>query len=82
MEIVDISLNKKKQYVVDNINEMVLEDRVEIVQMIFNSPHRNNLKEKGNGTQIKLKDISDSLINQLYNYIYQKLSENENDIFV
>jgi hypothetical protein len=62
-------------FITDNINELLIQDRREILQMIYNSPSRSKLKEKGGGTQIKLNDLSEPLIEKIYNSIVQKLAD-------
>ena len=68
-------MSNKLIYIIDNINEIMIQDRREILQLIYNSPSRSKLKEKGGGTQIKLTDISPSLIDTIYNVIKKKLEE-------
>jgi hypothetical protein len=62
-------------FITDNINEVIIQDRREILQLIYNSPSRSKLKEKGGGTQIKLDDLSDSLVDKIYNLIQDRLTE-------
>jgi hypothetical protein len=62
-------------FITDNINEVMIQDRRSILQLIYNSPSRSKLKEKGGGTQIKLDDLSDSLVDKIYNLIQDKLAE-------
>jgi hypothetical protein len=68
-------MNSKIVFIIDNINEVMVQDRREILQLIYNSPSRSKLKEKGGGTQIKLDDLSDLLVDKIYNLILDKLTE-------
>ena len=68
-------MSSKLVFITDNINEVMIQDRREILQLIYNSPSRSKLKEKGGGTQIKLDDLSDILVDKIYNLIQNKLSE-------
>ena len=68
-------MSSKLVYITDNINEVMIQDRREILQLIYNSPSRSKLKEKGGGTQIKLGDLSDLLVDKIYNLIQDKLAE-------
>lgn len=68
-------MTSKLVFITDNINEVMIQDRREILQIIYNSSSRSKLKEKGGGTQIKLDDLSDSLVEKIYNLIQDKLSE-------
>ena len=70
-----VSIQFKKVFILDNINELQLQDRREILQLIYNSASRSKLKEKGSGTQIKLEDISDTLIEKIYGLMQEKLNE-------
>ena len=62
-------------FITDNVNELSIQDRREILQMIYNSQSRSKLKEKGGGTQIKLNDLSEQLIEKIYNSIVKKLAD-------
>lgn len=62
-------------FITDNVNELSIQDRREILQMIYNSQSRSKLKEKGGGTQIKLNDLSEQLIEKIYNNIVKKLAD-------
>lgn len=68
-------MEQKRIFVIDNINELVIDDRKKVLQMIYNSPSRNKLKEKGSGTQIKIKDVSDELIKKIYDFVEEKSKE-------
>lgn len=68
-------MSNKLIYIIDNINEIMVQDRREILQIIYNSPSRSKLKEKGGGTQIKITDLSQSLIEKIYSIIKIKLEE-------
>jgi hypothetical protein len=65
----------KKIYIIDNINELIIKDRKTVLQLIYNSASRSKLKEKGSGTQIKIKDIPNVLIESIYVFIEHKLKE-------
>jgi DNA polymerase III alpha subunit (gram-positive type) len=67
-------------YICDNVNELEHETRVSVLQMIFNSSSRCKIKEKGSGVQIKISDLSESLIIKLHSYIHEKI-EKQSQIF-
>jgi len=71
----------KLTFITDNINELLLQDRREILQMIYNSKSRSKLKEKGGGTQINLNDLSEQLIEKIYDCINKKISEQSLSMF-
>lgn len=74
------SKNLEASFICENINELFIIYRREILQMIYNSPSRNKLKEKGSGTQIKISDLTETLIHRIYTFIDQKLKEQKIDI--
>jgi hypothetical protein len=69
----------KKTYIFDNINELPIGDRREILQIVYNSQFRSKLQEKGAGVQIKLEDLSQPIIDRLYTTIMKKLKEYTTD---
>ena len=60
-------------YIIENINDLSIADRIEILQIIYNSPIRNKIKEKGNGIEIKITDIPETFILIIENIIKSKL---------
>jgi hypothetical protein len=70
----------KETFIFDNINELSILDRKEVLQMIYNSQFRSKIKEKGNGVQIKLDDLSESIIDKIFTYVSQKSNEQFMDI--
>lgn len=62
-------------FITDNINEIMIQSRREILQLIYNSPARSKLKEKGGGTQIKLSELPQELIEKIHTIIQKKLSD-------
>ena len=63
------------QYICDNVNELDHDSRVEVMQMIFRSASRDKITEKGNGVPIKLTDIPEPLIKDIYTFIDKKIKE-------
>lgn len=72
--------NNKELYIYENINDISINDRIEIVKHIYNSKFRNKLLEKGNGVQIKFTDLDDTMIDDIYKLINKKSKENMLDI--
>ena len=68
-------------FITDNVNELLIHDRREILQMIYNSQSRSKLKEKGGGTQIKLDELSEQLTEKIYNSIVQKLANQKIELY-
>ena len=70
----DINTSKYISYINDNINELKLSFRKEILQIIlYSNIDDDKIVEKGSGTQIKFSDIDPILLKNIYNYIYKKI---------
>jgi hypothetical protein len=70
-----MDIPSKKIYIIDNINELIINDRKTVLQMIYNSSSRDKLKEKGSGTQIKIEDLPNILIETIYVFVEEKSKE-------
>jgi hypothetical protein len=70
-----MEIYNKKIYIIDNINELIIDDRKTVLQIIYNSPSRNKLKEKGSGTQIKIENLPNALIENIYTFVEKKSKE-------
>ena len=70
-----MDISNKKIYIIDNINELIIKDRKTVLQMIYNSASRSRLKEKGSGTQIKIEDLANVLIENIYIFVEKKSKE-------
>lgn len=67
-------LDKYIIYIYDNINELKLDYRTEVLQMIlYSNIDDEKIVEKGNGCSIKFSDMDSTLIKNIYNFIYKKL---------
>lgn len=75
-----ISKEVKESFIFDNINELAIQDRLAILQIIYNSPDRRQLEEKGNGVQIKLQSISTKVLDDVYIAIKKKLQDQNLDL--
>lgn len=73
--LTNININVKKSFIFDNSNELDIDDRRELLQIIYNSKFRNTIKEKGGGVQIKLDELSNLIIDKLYLHILTRLSK-------
>ena len=70
-----MNIENKQEFIIEYINELQINHRKDVLEMIYNSPSRNKIKENGSGTQIKLSDINDPLLDNIYIYIKTKLNE-------
>ena len=73
--LTNININVKKSFIFDNSNELDIDDRRELLQIIYNSKFRNTIKAKGGGVQIKLDELSNLIIYKLYLHILTRLSK-------
>lgn len=63
------------EYIKNNIDSLSVNERQDILQMIVNSSIEDSrIQTKGDGTQIKFKDLPVILINNIYNYIQVKMN--------
>lgn len=72
--------NNKAKYITDNINNLSINERQEILQILVNSVDDNKIQTKGDGTQIKLKDIPQQAIVNIYGFMHKKLSDKVNKL--
>lgn len=74
-------INQYTLYINDNINELKINYRKDVLQIILGSDmDEDKIVEKGNGTQIKFSDIDPVLLQNIYNFIYNKLENDSNII--
>jgi hypothetical protein len=65
-------------YITDNINELKLSHRKELLQLIiYSNLNDESIVEKGNGTQIKFSDIDNNLLFSIYNFVHKKIESSE-----
>lgn len=70
----NVTTTKYINYINDNINELKLSFRKEILQIIlYSNIDDDKVVEKGSGTQIKFSDIDPILLKNIYNFIYKKI---------
>ena len=67
--------SSKESFIFDNINDLPIDDRKDILQIIYNSQFSDKLNEKGNGVQIKISDLSQAIIDKIYITIINKLND-------
>jgi hypothetical protein len=60
-------------YICNNIDDLNFQNRKDVLQVIYNSPSKKKITEKGNGSQIKMDDLPEVLIRTIYDFINQKL---------
>ena len=63
------------KYIDEHIDEMSYNDRRDILSMLkMNIIDKEKFRQKGDGTQIVFKDISNDLIIWIHNRIYSKIN--------
>ncbi len=61
-------------YIKRYVDDLSISERQDILQIIINSQIEDKkIQTKGNGTQIRFKDLDNSTITVIYNYIHSKL---------
>lgn len=73
-------LIEKQIYIYENINDIDIEVKKELLQIIYNSNTKDKIIEKGNGVQIKFDDIDESIIITIHNILKKKIKENKLEI--
>jgi hypothetical protein len=62
------------KYIKHNVGDLSVTERQDILQMIVNSSiDDSKIQTKGNGTQIKIRDIPRPTVYMIHNYIQTKL---------
>lgn len=61
-------------YIHNNIDELKISFRTEILQIIlYSAIAEDKIVEKGSGTQVKYSDLDISLLKNIYNFISKKI---------
>ena len=69
-------LISKILYIKGNIDGMSHDENKDILQIILNSNiDDKKIQEKNTGTQVKFKDLKESVICDIYNYMNRKIKE-------
>jgi hypothetical protein len=66
---------EKSTFVTENINELDIDSRRDILQMIYDSDLCSKLKENGSGTQIHMSHLPEDLIQKIYDLVTDKLEK-------
>jgi hypothetical protein len=68
-------------YIKHHVGDLSIEERRGIIQMLVNSsiPTRK-IQTKGNGTQIKFRDIPETVVSMIYNYIDTRVSNKKDEL--
>lgn len=70
----------KKKYICEYVDSLKHDDKLTMLKMVYKSPYRDKLDEKGTGVQIKLDDLSDSLISDIYFYMLTRININISEL--
>ena len=73
-------LDDKIKYINENVIKLLLIERKEILQILYNSIGDGKISTKGNGSQIKYKDIPHHTMLAIYTYIQNKLNVKVGDV--
>lgn len=61
-------------YIKQKIDDVSIEDRKYILRIIKSSIPDEKIHSKGNGTQIKFKDLPVETVQSIYSYVQEKIS--------
>lgn len=76
-----ISITDIVKYIKFNVDYLSMNERQDILQMIINSSIEDSkIQTKGNGTQIKFRDIPQSVLSMIYSYIQTKLTSKMDEL--
>ena len=69
------------EYIKQYVGDLSIDERRDVIQMIVNSsiPDKK-IQTKGNGTQIKFRDIPDTVVSMIYNYIDTRVSNKKDEL--
>ena len=62
------------KYINENVDKLLINERKEILQILYNSIGDNKISTKGNGSQIKYRDIPQHTIMSIYTFTQNKLN--------
>jgi hypothetical protein len=76
-----ISKNHMIDYVKHHVGDLSIDERRDVIQMLINSsiPDRK-IQTKGDGTQVKFRDIPETVVSMIYNYIDTRVSNKKNEL--
>jgi rRNA pseudouridine-1189 N-methylase Emg1 (Nep1/Mra1 family) len=60
-------------FIHENVNKLSKEHKVQVLQMICESGGLHHIREKGNGTQIRFKDIRHDVLTTVNDFIINKM---------
>ena len=70
-------------YISNNVCELSIQDRLDILQIIINSVDNKKIQDKGDGVQIKMNNIPTSTLITIHDFIKKKIKQRDNqDIFL
>lgn len=74
-------LVEKISYITQKVPELTDNDNKEIYRILVNSGLSDNkIHEKGNGLQIKFKDITEEAIDDIYSFISKKIKTKTDEL--
>lgn len=66
---------QKKEYIVDNVNELSLEDKGGICAILIQNGRKKNIIYNKDGGCVNLDILDDSVINSLYAFVEYKMKK-------
>jgi hypothetical protein len=72
-------MTDKIEFILENVNELGIEDRLKILQMIHSSEFSTCISEKGSGCAVNLGDLDQPIIDKIHEFITKQLEEQSLD---
>jgi hypothetical protein len=72
-------MTDKHDFIIENANELDINNRLEILQLIYSSKFSKSISEKGGGCQINLHDLDQEIIDKIHEFITKQLDEQSLD---
>jgi hypothetical protein len=72
-------MTDKIEFIIENANELDINNRLEILQLIYSSKFSKSISEKGGGCQINLSDLDQEIIDKIHEFITKQLEEQSLD---
>jgi hypothetical protein len=61
-------------FILDNVNELDINNRLKILQMIHSSKFSKSISEKGGGCAVNLGDLDQELIDEIHEFITEQIA--------
>lgn len=68
-------------YIKNNSNDLSRDERSDVLRMLMNSSIPNSkIQDKGGGVQVQFRDIPESVVLMVYNYIHTRVTSKKDEL--